>query len=143
MVRKVSKQMTLCVSLSGIRLFESNFSGIRNDNSVTSMFVKKWDSKGLEVGFFYPLETVYCMGLLNLDLFKTLTVYYFSNMEAKDMSFPTSLRFFLPPSGSIRTLYFTLVHGVHLLRKKIEKIRQKRTGSHHVHISDASSLWIK
>jgi hypothetical protein len=106
---------------------ESHFSGIRNDNSVASMFAKKWDSKGFEVGFLFPFEDVYCMGLLNLDLFKTLTACYFANMEAKDLSFPTSLRFFLPPSGSIPTLCFISVHGVHL---------------HHVHISDTSSLWI-
>ena len=47
-------------------------------------------------------------------LFKALTACCFANMDANQLSFPTSLRFLLPPSGSFPTLRFISVHGVHL-----------------------------
>jgi hypothetical protein len=43
-----------------------------------------------------------------------LAVCSFWNMEAKGDSFPTSLGFLLPPSGSFPTWCCLSVHGVHL-----------------------------
>jgi len=55
---------------------------------------------------------------VSLALIKDLQVVVQSvalqDMEAKELSFPTSLRFLLPSSGSFPTLRFVSVHGVHL-----------------------------
>ena len=70
-----------------------------------------------ETPFIFPFEAVHCMRL-RLDLFKALTACCFANMEANDLSFPTSLRFLLPPSGSFPTLRFISFHVaiyVHLI----------------------------
>jgi hypothetical protein len=55
--------------------------------------------------FLFLSEAVHCI-LLLLSFFMALAACCFANIENKELSFPTSLRFLLPPSGSFRTLCF-------------------------------------
>ena len=57
----------------------------------------------------FPFWT--CALYSSLDWFRSLAACCFTNIKVKELSFPISSRFLLPPSGSFPTLCFISIHG--------------------------------
>jgi hypothetical protein len=62
----------------------------------------------------YGQAVEYSCGIANPHVEDMRFLCYFANIEANELSFPTSLCFLLPDAGSFPTLRFISVHGVHL-----------------------------